>query len=160
MSNPALTFDDAERATPLPPPAPPTKRPPRRWVRWLLVALALAFVTALALLAGLAALVDGAREGLHISVDDAHWHFSELGWAEWGLASGAIFTVGAVLMAVVLGVLGLAALLLVGVPLLVGFVVVVVLGSVALSLGVVGLVLLLVTLPLWLPVLLLFKLLA
>jgi hypothetical protein len=63
-------------------------------------------------------------------------------------------------MAVVLGVLGLAALLLVGVPLLVGFVVVVVLGSVALSLGVVGLVLLLVTLPLWLPVLLLFKLLA
>jgi hypothetical protein len=160
MSNPALTFDDAERASPLPPPAAPSRKPPRRWARWLLGAVVLAFVLTLALAAGLLALLDGAREGLHISVDDTHWHLSELGWAEWGLASGAVFTVGAVLMAVVLGVLGLLALLLVGVPLLVGFVLVVVLGSLALSLGAVGLVLLLVTLPLWLPVLLLFKLLA
>ncbi|MFY7973907.1 MAG: hypothetical protein ACOVOT_05740 [Rubrivivax sp.] len=158
MSNPALTLDGAERSAPLPP--APAPRRPRRWARWLLAAAVLSVLLLVALGLGLAALVDGARDGLHLSVDDAHGQLSEFGWVEWGVSTGVMMAVGGVLLAVVLGVLALGALLLVGVPLLVGFVLVVVLGSLALSLGVVGLVLLLVTLPLWLPLLLLFKLLA
>jgi hypothetical protein len=144
MSGDAIRDEDIYAFNPVPPPPP---RPPRRVWPWVLAGfVALAVLMAISGATAMAALIDGARDGVHVVIDGDEWAGGHLSVGH-GLLAG---------MGVMLALSAALLVLLVVVPLVLA----VALCAVALGVGVallaVALVVAAATSPLWGLVLLLW----
>jgi hypothetical protein len=148
-AGPGMTAEDIHAFTPARSAPLPARRARRVWPWVLGGLLLLALLLAGAATAALMTLLDGAREGLHVIVDDESWAWHGMDGAD-GLAALLGIGVASLMVLLVVPLIVLFGLLLGGLGVALGL---------ALTLGAVGLVLALVLSPLWLVLLLIWLLL-